>query len=105
MLTIRNGTLTINSGRLTVDGLLIEEGATLHNDAEVHTTTTVSNGNITGNGTLWAWWLTSEFIGGTIDAAQTVTYFGDRPKEHRFIQLQFGNIYVGLPSGQGSVIG
>ena len=97
MLTIRAGTLTLREGRLTVDALPIDEGTTLHNDAEVYTRDFTSNGAITGTGTTWAWWETSEFIGGFIDAAQNVVYYGDRPVDANWVQVMSGSIIVTPP--------
>ena len=103
MLTLRNGTLTIREGRLTLhDGLVIDAGATLHNDAEVYTHTTISYGEIAGNGTLWAWWVTSEFIGGIIGTSQTVVYYGDRPVDSKWIQVMSGSIIVTPPTNRWS---
>jgi hypothetical protein len=103
MLTINSGTLTINSGRLTVDGLLIEPGAALHNDAEVYTTTTVSDGEITGNGTLWAH-IACKAIGGVIAPLHTIIYYGYQAVKRRFLQIQSGSCVVTSPSGHGTVV-
>ena len=102
MLTLHDGTLTIRSGRLTVDGLLIEEGATLHNDAEVYTHTTLSEGTINGSGTLWAH-VSSKAIGGAIAAIQTIIYYGQAVRR-RFLQIQSGGYVVTSPSGHGTVV-
>lgn len=98
MLLIKNGTLKVQGGtdstKLYAKDLLIEENGVLENDGKVYTETTVSYGTINGSGELWAWWKTSEFIGGVIDAAQTVVYYGDRPVDRRWIQIMSGSIIV-----------
>ena len=94
MLILRKEQLVIRSDRLRVDELSIEEGGVLENQGVVHTTTTVSNGTILGVGTLWAWWVTSEFIQGEIDEDQIVIYYGDRPVELSWIQVATGSIIV-----------
>ena len=103
MLTLRNGTLTIRKGRLTVKDLVIESGATLQNDAEVYTYTTISDGTINGNGTLWAH-VTSKHIGGLIAPLQTILYYGYEAVLRRFLQITSGSYAVTSPSGHGDVV-
>ena len=103
MLTLRTGTLTIRTGRLTVDAVHIDEGATLHNDAEVYTRDFTSNGAIAGTGTAWAH-VSSKHIGGEIAALQTVIYYGHQDVDRRFIQIQTVGYVITSPSGHGSIV-
>jgi hypothetical protein len=74
MQTRHNGILTIHNGRRTVDGITIEAAAEVRNDAEIYTHTAISEGSITGTGTLWAH-ITSKPIGGVIGAMQVIIYY------------------------------
>jgi hypothetical protein len=94
MLKIRDNKLVVRGDRLRVNELLIEENGVLENNGVVYTTTTVSYGSITGTGTLYAWWVTSEFILGTIDGTQIIIYYGDRPVESSWIQVMEMSIVV-----------
>ncbi len=104
MITLRNGTTwTQRAGRLTTDALLIEPGATLRNEAEVYTYTTISEGRILGKGTLWAH-VSSKYVDGEIDPLHTVIYYGIWPLDRRYIQIQTVSYAVATSSGHGSVI-
>lgn len=97
MLTLRTGTLTIRKGRLTVGALRVESGATLRNDAEVYTTTTVSDGVISGTGTLWAH-VSSRPIGGEIFSTQIIIYW---PVDKRLVlPICYGGL-VCIPKATG----
>lgn len=94
MLILRDEKLVIRSDRLRTDELSIEDDGVLENQGVVYTTTTVSSGSINGSGTIFAWWVTSEFIAGDIDENQHVIYYGDRPVELSWIQVATGSIVV-----------
>ena len=97
MLTLRTGTLTIRTGRLTVDAVHIDEGAALHNDAEVYTRDFTSNGAIAGTGTTWAH-VSSRPIGGTIAETQIIIYW---PVDKRLVlPVCYGGL-VCLPKRTG----
>lgn len=99
MLTLKTGTLTIRTGRLTAD-LAIGPDAAVRNDAEIYTFTTTSGGTITGRGTWWAH-VTSKPIGGDIDKYLTVIYYGEQFVRRRFLQLMSGSFTVTEPTGYG----
>ena len=100
MITLRKGTLTIREGRLTAD-ICVEAGATLRNDAEVYTHTTLSDGEIAGSGTLWAH-VTSKPIGGMIDDSQVIIYW---PKVAALVlPMPFGNLFsIQKQTGHGEL--
>jgi hypothetical protein len=101
MLTRINGTLTLRNGRRTLhDGIIIEAAATVHNDAEIHAYTVVSEGTISGSGTLWAH-ITSKPIEGIIDTLQVIIYY---PVDKSFVlPIVFGALVssdnILLPEG------
>jgi hypothetical protein len=74
MQTRINGTLTLRNGRRTIDALLITEDAVINNRAEIYTYSTVSEGTINGNGTLWAH-ISSRPIGGVISTLEVIIYY------------------------------
>jgi hypothetical protein len=74
MQTRTNGTLTLRTGRRTIDGIFIDSTAVVRNDAELYTYSTVSEGTIEGNGTLWAH-ITSRPIGGIISTLEVIIYY------------------------------
>jgi hypothetical protein len=97
-----SGTLTLRNGRRTVDGITIEAGATVHNDAEIHAYTVVSEGTISGSGTLWAH-ITSKPIGGVISTLQVIIYY---PVDKSFVlPIVFGALYSSdtAPTVEGSL--
>ena len=80
-----------------MDALIIKEGATVINDGEIYTHTTVSEGEIKGKGTLWAH-VSSKAIGGTIDENQVVIYW---PRVLGLVlPIVFGNLFS-LPKQTG----
>jgi hypothetical protein len=74
MQTRTNGTLTLRTGRRTIDGIFIDSAAVVRNDSELYTHTTVSEGTIEGNGTLWAH-ISSRPIGGVISTLEVIIYY------------------------------
>jgi hypothetical protein len=74
MQTRIDGKLTLRNGRRTIDGIFIESSAIVRNDAELYTYSTVSEGTIEGNGTLWAH-VTSRPIGGVISTLEVIIYY------------------------------
>lgn len=97
MFVLKSGELRIRNGTFSVSELQIEEGATLCNEAEVRTHTTVSAGEIRGHGTLWAH-VSSKFIGGVIDRYQIVIYW---PREWRMVlPMPFGKLFS-IPKRKG----
>ncbi|MDR0704748.1 MAG: hypothetical protein LBF88_07130 [Planctomycetaceae bacterium] len=103
MQTRINGTLTLRNGRRTfLDGITIGEAATVHNDAEIHAYTVVSQGTIAGSGTLWAH-ITSRPIGGVIDTLQVIIYY---PVDKSYVlPIVFGALYSSdtAPNVEGSL--
>jgi hypothetical protein len=96
MQTRINGTLTLRNGRRTIDGIIITENAVLDNRAELYTYSTLSEGVIEGNGTLWAH-VTSKPIGGGIDALQVIIYY---PVEVGFVFPVPSGFILSLLDGQ-----
>lgn len=82
MQTRRNGTLTRYRGRLTLDGLILRETATVVNHGLIHTWTTISDGTVRGSGTWWARYDTSKPVGGEIESTQIIVYW---PTGRRFV--------------------
>lgn len=104
MWTIKDGNeLTIREGRLTLDELVVEPGATVRNDSEIFTYTTLSEGEIAGRGTLWAH-VSSKAIGGAIAPLQTIIYYGLQMIKRRYLQMMDGSYAVSAPSGHGTTI-
>jgi hypothetical protein len=100
MQTRYNGILTLRNGRRTVDGMVIESAATVHNNAELYTHDCVSEGTIAGTGMLWAH-ITSRHIGGEIGTLQVIIYY---PVPERFVlPIVFGTLVssenLWLPEG------
>lgn len=103
MQTRRNGILTLRRGRRTLDGIHVENGAAVQNDAEMYTYATRSEGEILGTGTLWAH-VSSRPVGGTVAALHTVIYYGEQYVTQRYIQIMSGSFTVSSPSGDGSIV-
>jgi hypothetical protein len=103
MLTRKNGTLTLRKGRRTLDGIIITDKAVLKNTSELYTYSTVSEGTIEGNGTIWAH-VTSKHIGGVIAPLQTIIYYGDTIISRRYLQIMSGSCVITIPSGHGDIV-
>lgn len=103
MQTRINGTLTLRNGRRTIDGIFITEDAVINNRAEIYTYSTVSEGTINGNGTLWAH-VTSKPIGGIIATLQTIIYYGDTIISLRYLQIMSGSCVITSPTGHGNIV-
>jgi hypothetical protein len=74
MQTRHNGTLTLKTGRRTIDGIILESAATVLNNSEIYSHDFVSEGIIAGNGTIWAH-VSSKPIGGAVSTLQVVIYY------------------------------
>jgi hypothetical protein len=96
-----SGTLTLQNGRRTLhDGIIISENAALDNRAELYTHDFVSEGTITGDGTIWAH-ISSKPIGGVISTLQVIIYY---PVDKSFVlPIVFGALVsmdnILLPEG------
>jgi hypothetical protein len=92
MQTRHTGTLTLRTGRRTLDGLIIESTATVHNDSEIYSHDFVSEGTIEGNGTIWAH-ISSKPVGGTIDPFQIIIFY---PVDKSFVLPIVIGAYVSI---------
>jgi uncharacterized protein (DUF1697 family) len=103
MQTRINGILTLRTGRRTIDGILISENAAVDNRSELYTYSTVSEGIIAGNGTIWAH-VSSKPIGGAISVLQTIIYYGDTIISRRYLQIMSGSCVITSPAGHGNIV-
>jgi hypothetical protein len=82
--------------------MTITDNAVLNNLAQLYTYSTISEGTINGNGTIWAH-VTSKHIGGVIATLQTIIYYGDIINR-RYLQIMSGSCVITIPSGHGNVV-
>ncbi|HBT76126.1 MAG TPA: hypothetical protein DEB39_04200 [Planctomycetaceae bacterium] len=102
MWIIRKGELTIRKGRLACD-IIIEAGATLRNEAEIHAHTLVSNGEIRGRGTIRTH-VTSKPIGGVVDPLQIIVYWPKEAATKFALPVWHGNLFsIPKQTGRGEL--